>query len=143
MWVPLRGFQCLFNPENFNPKKELIDVQVQTYTVSEIPPLILGVLGVLLLLKNEAHVTVCVNFGTGTGTGTLNTTPVQGGIQDDPSSTSSILSTTGGTTPNNFEMVFQGVSGECHLGHSHTATVQFHRCFSEPESYHRHLQHHL
>lgn len=71
-------------------------------------PLILGVLGVLLLLKNEAQATVCVNCGTGT----LNTTLVQGGTQDDLFNQFDPLPT-GGTTPNNFEMVFQGnVTGE-------------------------------
>ena len=63
--------------------------------------LTLGLLGTLLLPKSYAQATVCTNCGT------LNLTPVQGGTADDLFNQFDPLPS-GGPTPNNFEMVFQG-----------------------------------
>jgi len=63
--------------------------------------LTLGLLGTLLLPKHYAQATVCTNCGT------LNLTPVQGGTADDLFNQFDPLPS-GGATPNNFEMVFQG-----------------------------------
>lgn len=66
--------------------------------------LTMGLLGTFLLPKSYAQATICINCGE---TQTLNLTPVQGGTADDLFNQFDPLPS-GGATPNNFEMVFQG-----------------------------------